>query len=87
MIDLARRRTHIAVTTQTSHEAFMTEAARNLTDAGFLKVLAKLLVDRETKFTHGVHELLASGRVEPVFTPPKSPNCNAYAGRFIRSIK
>ncbi len=32
-------------------------------------------------------EQLASGGVETIFTPPRSPNCNAYAEQFVRSIK
>ena len=67
----------------------MVQVGRNLSDAldGFLTRHTKLIVDRDTKFTRGFRVLLASGGVETVFTPPKSPNCNAYAERFIRSIK
>jgi transposase InsO family protein len=63
--------------------------ARNLTDVadGFLRGHRKLIVDRDTKFTRGLQALLASGGVETIFAPPRSPNCNAYAERFVRSIK
>ena len=89
VIDLATRRVCIAGTTRTPNEAFMAQVGRNLTDAvdGFLVAHRKLLVDRDTKFTVGFQALLKSGGVETIFTPPRSPNCNAYAERFVRSIK
>ena len=89
VLDLATRRVHIAGTTRTPNEAFMAQIARNLTDAvdGFLRTHRKLIVDRDTKFTRGFQTLLTSGGVETIFTPPRSPNCNAYAERFVRSIK
>ena len=67
----------------------MAQIARNFTDAvdGFIRTHRKLIVDRDTKFTRGFQALLASGGVETIFTPPRSPNCNAYAERFVRSIK
>ena len=89
VIDLATRRVYIAGTMRTPNEAFMAQVAWNLADAvdGFLGPHTKLIVDRDTKVTRQFRELLASGGVEAVFTPPKSPNCNAYAERFVRSIK
>ena len=89
VLDIATRRVHIAGTTRTPNEAFMAQVARNVTDVvdGFLHGHRKLIVDRDTKFTRGFQALLASGGVETIFTPPRSPNCNAYAERFVRSIK
>jgi putative transposase len=79
----------IAGATRAPNEAFMAQVGRNLTDAddGFLVAHRKLIVDRDTRFTQGFQALLTSGGVETVFTPPSSPNCNAYAERFVRSIK
>jgi transposase InsO family protein len=31
--------------------------------------------------------IIASGRVEPLTLPARSPNLNAYAGRWVRSVK
>ncbi len=89
VLDIATRRVLIAGTTRTPNEGFMAQVARNLTDVadGFLRGHRKLIVDRDTKFTRGFQALLASGGVETIFTPPRSPNCNAYAERFVRSIK
>ncbi|MFT5687993.1 MAG: putative transposase [Planctomycetota bacterium] len=83
VIDLATRRVCIAGTTRTPNEAFMAQVGRNLTDAvdGFLVAHRKLIVDRDTKFTQGFQALLTSRGVETIFTPPRSPNSNAYAER------
>ena len=89
VLDLATRRVHIAGTTRTPNEAFMAQVARNLIDVvnGFLGRHRALIVDRDTKFSLRSRASLASGGVETVRTPPRSPNCNAYAERFVRSIK
>ncbi len=67
----------------------MEQVARNFTDAvdGLRGAHTKLIVDRDTKFPRGFRELLTSGGVENVFTPPRSSSCNACAERFVRSIK
>jgi putative transposase len=31
--------------------------------------------------------IIASGQVEPLVLPPRSPNLNAYAERWVRSVK
>jgi transposase InsO family protein len=89
VLGLATRRVHIAGTTRTPNEAFMAQVARNLTDVvdGFLRSHRALIVDRDTNFPRRFRASLASGGVETVRTPPRSPDCNAYAERFVRSIK
>ena len=37
--------------------------------------------------TRGIGEILEGGGVQPIRLPPKSPNLNAYAERFVRSIQ
>ena len=46
-----------------------------------------LLHDRDTKFTRSFRAIVASGNVEPMVLPAQSPNLNAYAERWIRSVK
>ena len=66
----------------------MARVARNLTDAvdGFLLPHRFLICDRDTKFTARFQAILNSG-VDPAITPYRAPNCNAFAERFVRSIK
>ena len=46
-----------------------------------------LIHDRDSLFTSAFSETLASAGVETVRLPARSPNLNAYAERFVRSIK
>ncbi len=63
--------------------------ARNLTDGydGFLKETLYLIHDRDPLFTRAFRELLKSSGVETVKLPVRNPDLNAYAERFVRSIK
>ena len=67
----------------------MKQIARNLTDCdeGFLKEARYLIHDRDPLFTRAFREILKSSGVETVKLPARSPNLNAYAERFVRSIK
>ncbi len=67
----------------------MVQAARNLTDCcnGFLNGKRYLIHDRDPLYTTQFTETLAATGVRCVKLPPKSPNLNAYAERFVRSIK
>ena len=63
--------------------------ARNVTDPveGCLRRARSLMHDRDPLSTRGFGEILEGGGVQPIRLPPKSPNLNAYAERFVRSIK
>jgi transposase InsO family protein len=67
----------------------MSQIGRNLTDAadGILIGKRYLIHDRDPLFTAEFLELLANVGVESVKLPPRSPNLNAHAERFVRSIK
>ncbi len=67
----------------------MKQISRNLTDCdeGFLNETRYLIHDRDPLFTKAFKELLKSSGVETVRLPARSPNLNAYAERFVRSIK
>ena len=49
--------------------------------------LFRLIRDRDTKFTQQFDEILDEAGVTPLKLPPRSPNLNAYAERFVKSIK
>jgi transposase InsO family protein len=67
----------------------MRQIARNWTDSedGFLVQSRYLIHDRDPLFTQGFREILGGSGVRPVRLPSRSPNLNAYAERFVRSIK
>lgn len=89
IIKLATRRVEIAGITASPDSAWIKQVARNLTDCedGFLNGTTHLLMDRDTKFTKEFREILKSSGVKSVRLPPRSPNLNAFAERFVRSIK
>jgi putative transposase len=62
---------------------------RNLTDCeeGFLRGCKFLVHDRATVFTNEFVWILKCAGVESIRLPARSPNLNAFAERFVRSIK
>ena len=68
---------------------YMKQAARILTDCeeGFLRNKSYLIHDRDPLYTNELHDILRSSGIEPVKLPPRSPDLNPYAERFIRSVK
>ena len=86
---LKTRRVCIAGISHSLDAAWMAQVARNLTDAkdGFLKDVRHLIVDRDPLYTEQFKTILASGAVELFKLPPSSPNLNAFAERWVRSIK
>ena len=67
----------------------MLQVARNVTDGigGFLLGKCYLILDRDTKYSQGFREFLEREGIKVIRLPPRSPNLNAYAERFVRSIK
>ena len=88
-LHLASRRVDIAGITANPNSAFMLQVARQLTDEfdGALTDMRFLIMDRDTKFTQHFKAFLKREDVTPVVCPPRAPNCNPYAERFVRSIK
>jgi putative transposase len=88
VIDLASRRVEIAGITASPDSAWMCQTARNLTDCedGFLRGKRYLLMDRDGKYCAEFRAVLRHGGVKPLRLPARSPNLNAFAERFVRSI-
>jgi transposase InsO family protein len=88
-IDLASRRVEIGGVARQANGLWMSQVARNLSDAeeGFLTEKRYLIYDRDPLFTTEFVEILKSTGVQSVKLPPRSPNLNAHAERFVRTIK
>jgi len=67
----------------------MEQMARNVTmeDTGILTNCTYLLHDRDSKYCPSFRQLIAAEKVKALALPPKSPNLNAYAERWVRSVK
>ncbi len=78
----------VGITDQPS-EAWMKQMARNLTDRfdGFLSGVRYLVMDRDPLFTACFRGMLKENGTNPVRLPARSPNLNAFAERFVLSIK
>src|SRR5258708_7870813 len=89
VIDLASRRVQIAGSTPHPHDVFMQQVARTMTaeDDGLLVQHRLLICDRDTKWSAPVRARLSEAGIRVVLTPYQAPNANAYAARFVRSIK
>ena len=88
-IHLGSRRVDIAGITVYPDEPWMQQIARNATmeGCGALEGCRYLLHDRDTKYTRSFRAIIASGQVEPLVLPARSPNLNAYSERWVRSVK
>ena len=88
-IELSTRKVEIAGIASAASGVWMSQVARNLTDAndGILNGKRYLIHDRDPLFTAEFLELVASVGVKSVKLPPCSPNLNAHAERFVRTIK
>ena len=88
-IHLESRRVDIAGITVHPDERWMQQIARNviMEGCGILTDCRYLLHDRDTKYTPSFRAIITSGQVEPLALPAHSPNLNAYAERWVRSVK
>jgi transposase InsO family protein len=88
-IDLASRRVQILGSTPHPEALFMQQIVRTLTmaDDGARHVPHMSICDRDRQWSRDVQRQLRDAGIRFVFTPPRAPNANAYAERFVRSIK
>jgi putative transposase len=89
VMDLASRRVEIAGISRCPDGLWMEQVARNLLDAGDGFLLGKryLILDRDPLYTRELLAAMKRGGVEVLRLPPSSPNLNAYAERFVLSIR
>jgi transposase InsO family protein len=88
-MDLSTRRVQIGGIASGANALWMSQIARNLTDAvdGFFTGKRYLIHDRDPLYTKEFLSILADAGRQSVKLPPRSPNLNAYAERFVRTIK
>jgi hypothetical protein len=86
---LSSRRVEIGGISPAANKLWMDQIARNLTDSvdGLLGGKRYLIHDRDPLFTDGFLATLKDAGIESVKLPARSPNLNAHAERFVRSVK
>jgi hypothetical protein len=88
-IEVGSRRVRLGGITRHPGSYWMQQVARNATmeGTGYLNGCRYLLHDRDKKFCREFRETLAVGGVKSTPIPARSPNLNAHAERWVRSIK
>jgi len=88
-LHLETRRVSLAGITKHPTETWMEQMARNAIDeaSGYLRQCRYVLHDRDTKFCASFRAILGAGNVKCLALPPRSPNLNAFAERWVRSVK
>jgi transposase InsO family protein len=89
VIDIGSRMVEVVGLARSPGGDWMKQMARNLldTDDGFLRGKRYLILDRDPLYTKEFRQMLRGAGVEPLLLPARSPNLNAYAERFVLSIK
>jgi putative transposase len=88
-LHLETRRVNVAGITRHPDQAWMEQIARGATQEtwGYLHPCRAVLHDRDTKFCASFRSVLAAGGVKTIPLPSRSPNLNAFAERWVRSVK
>jgi putative transposase len=86
-IELESRRVHLAGCTANPTGDWVTQQARNLSFTGVFERIRFLIHDRDSKFTASFNEVFRSEGIKVVHTPIRAPQANAYAERFVHTIR
>ena len=88
-IEIRTRRVHLSVATSSPNSVFATQQARNLamclSDEG---ASTKFLIrDRDAKFSRSFDDVFASEGIRVICTPIRAPNANAFAERWVETVR
>lgn len=88
-IEVGSRRVHVMGATRHPHSAWVTQQARNLAFELDDRVApAHILVrDRDSKFTGSFDEVFRTEGTRVVLTPIRAPKANAFAERWVRTVR
>jgi len=87
-ISLATRRIEYVACTSTPDGGWVAQQARNLIMRfGDEQPFRFLVHDRDTKFSHAFDEVFRSEGIRVIHTPVQAPNANAYAERWVRTLR
>jgi transposase InsO family protein len=88
-IEIGTRRVHVTLSTRNPDASFVTQQARNLVmslaDEG--TQVRFLLRDRDAKFCRSFDAVFASEGIRVLRTPIRAPNANAFAERWIETLR
>ena len=86
-IEVASRCIHIEGVTRNPDAEWVTQQARNLSMADELDGVCFLIRDRDSKYTASFDEVFRTEGTRVLKTPVRAPKANAFAERFVRTIR
>jgi putative transposase len=86
-IELESRYVHLAGCTTNPTGRWVTQQARNLSFSGVFERMRFLIHDRDSKFTSAFDEVFRTEGIKVIQTPIRAPPANAFAERFVRTVR
>ena len=86
-VHVGSRRVHVLGVTRTPDSAWVTQQARNLAVGQRLEGIRFVIRDRDSKFSGPFDEVFRSEGVRIVKTPIRAPRANAFAERWVRTVR
>jgi transposase InsO family protein len=87
-IEVGTRRVHVMTSTRNPDAGFTTQQARKLCMAGELRADVRYVIrDRDAKFTHSFDAVFGSEGARVILTPVRAPKANAFAERWVRTVR
>jgi hypothetical protein len=86
-IEVASRRVHILGISRNPVSEWVTQQARNLAVGERLQGVRYLIRDRDSKFSGPFDEIFRTEGMHVVKTPIRSPRANAFAERWVRTVR
>ncbi len=88
-IELGTRRVHLAGVTTNPDSVWVTQQARQFewTLEGNDVAFRFLIRDHDSKYTNAFDNVFRSGDIHVIPTPVRAPNANAYAERWVRTVR
>jgi putative transposase len=86
-IQVRTRRVHVLGVTRNPDSAWVTQQARNLAVGEGLEGIRFVIRDRDSKFSGPFDEVFRSEGVRIIKTPVRAPRANAFAERWVRTVR
>ncbi|MGH2576454.1 MAG: integrase core domain-containing protein, partial [Actinomycetota bacterium] len=87
VIEVGTRRVYVAGVTRHPDSVWVTQQARNLAVGELLQGVGFLIRDRDSKFSGPFDEVYRTEDVKIIKTPIRAPMANAFAERWVRTVR